>query len=225
MASIMLSTDTAQKTVLLVDDHPLIRRGFANVIESRGDLAVIGEAEDSDGALLFLSSVPVDLAIVDLILKDCHGLELIKQIRKTHESTRILVVSMYDEGLFIHRARRAGAHGYVHKRASAEVLMEAIDTVLAGQLYFRASSDGLNGENMSEDSDRIRLTKLTDREIEVFTLIGQGLTTREIAARLHRSVKTVESFREKIKKKLEYGSSAELTRYAIRWVLQRPLEM
>ena len=221
----MPNTVTAQKSILLVDDHPLIRRGFANVIESRGDLSVRGEAEDSDTALKLLSEMNFDLAVIDLILKDCHGLELIKQIRKAYPTIRILVVSMYDEGLFIHRARRAGAHGYVHKRASAEGLMEAIDAILEGQLYFRASSDGMDAQELGENSERIRLSKLTDREIEVFTLIGQGLTTREIADRLHRSVKTVESFREKIKKKLAYGSSAELTRYAIRWVLQRPLEM
>ena len=208
---------------MIVDDHPLMRRGFAEVISDQSRLELCAEAASAADALKTVKTAKPDLMIVDICLPDTSGLELIKRISATRESPRILVASIHDETLFAERCLRAGAMGYINKAEPAEKVVEAIFRVLEGEVYLSTDMTGrllkgvVSGPHAIESSP---IDKLTDREIEVFDLIGRGLTTREISAKLHVSIKTVETHREHIKTKLELESAVELTRHAVQWVLE-----
>ena len=214
-------TRPAKKAILIVDDHPVLRRGLASLIESEPDLAVCGEAATCQAALQAIRQRKPDLVIVDLGLEGCDGLDLIKEMKHQHPGTPALVLSMHDESLYAERALRAGARGYVTKQQLDETVLIAIRRLLNGEMYMsekigeRFAQKFLAGRTLEKDSP---LAVLIDRQLEVFRLIGQGQGTRQIAKRLHLSIKTIESHLEHIKQKLTIDSGAELVRRAIQWV-------
>jgi DNA-binding NarL/FixJ family response regulator len=215
-------TGTQRKhTILVVDDHPIVRRGLSQLINQEPDLIVCGEAENAASALDFLKKSRPDLAIVDISLQGVDGIELIKTIKARYEGPPVLVVSMHDESLFAERALRVGARGYIMKQEAIEKMMEAIRKVLKGEIYVSEKVSArivrrfIHGKEEGADSP---IEILSDRELEVFQLIGQGHATRQIAEELHVSVKTVESYRANIKEKLNLKNAAELVKHAVHWV-------
>lgn len=211
----------ARRTILIVDDHPMLRRGLAALIESEPGLTVCGEAATRSAALEAIRASPPDLVIVDLVLGDSHGLDLVKDIQTHHPNIPALVLSMHDEAVYAERSLRAGARGYVTKRELDDTLLIAIHRVLAGETYMSAKLQAqlaakfVAGRTLETASP---LDALTDRELEVFHLIGQGRSTRQIAETLHLSIKTIESHREHIKQKLHLEFGAELAQRATQWV-------
>jgi DNA-binding NarL/FixJ family response regulator len=215
--------------ILIVDDHPVCRIGLQSLLEREPDLSVDGEAEDAAEALAALRRVPVDLVIVDLILKGSSGLELVKLIKAELPRLPILLISIHDEALFAERALRAGATGYVRKDASGEQIIEAVRRTLQGQLVV---SDDISGnllrrlnvgrtpappESGASGTDPVS-PPLTDREIEILQLLGQGLSTRQCAEQLHLSLKTVETHQAHLKEKLGLRDANQLRRYAAVWL-------
>jgi DNA-binding NarL/FixJ family response regulator len=208
--------------ILLVDDHPLVRRGLAEVIAREPDMETCGEAADVLEAIREVERTSPDAVVVDLILKTGHGIELIEKLKSHDPQIKTLVSSMHDETLFAERVLRAGAMGYVSKREPPEALVQAIRQVLRGELYV---SPGMTNHLLQRvvvgaPAQEDPVQGLSNREIAVYQMIGQGLTIRQIATRLHLSPKTVETHREKIKQKLNLKSSAELNRHAVQWVLE-----
>jgi DNA-binding NarL/FixJ family response regulator len=215
--------EIATHRILIVDDHPIVRRGLAQIINDQPDLEVCGQAESQAEALKLLVETEPELIIVDVSLKDGSGIELIKQIKSRLPDAKMLVSSMHDESLFAERALRAGAMGYIDKQEATERTVEAIRHVLGGRVYLssRMADRMLHRIVAGEaEPDRSPIESLSDRELEVFELIGQGLMTRQIAKKLHLSHKTIETYRENIKQKLNLKSGAELTRHALQWVLE-----
>ncbi len=212
------------KRILIVDDHPLMRKGVAHLIEEEPDLEVGGEADTAAQALNLISARQPDLVLTEIALPDRSGLELIKDVRVFHPGVPVLVVSMHDERLYAERVLRAGGRGYVPKQEDGRRLLQAIRKVLAGHIYVseRVSAKILEmfAGRRAEAADS-PLELLSDREFEVFHLIGEGHTSRQIAERLHLSVKTVEVHRANIKRKLKLPSGGEVVRYAIRWTESR----
>ncbi len=210
--------------VMLVDDHPLVRRGLRELIDDKPDLEVCGEAADANQALELLDQVNPDLMVVDISLGGVSGLDLIKRVRARNHEVKMLVSSMHDDQLYAERALRAGATGYVNKNEDPDRLLEAIQVVLKGGTFFseavttRLLQQAVGNQAGQTDSP---IGQLSNRELQVYEFIGQGLSTREIAGRLHLSVKTIESHREKIKAKLKLKSGVELNRHAIQWVLEQ----
>jgi len=213
-----------KRRILIVDDHPLVRAGIAALIGNEPDLMVCGETAVFSEALQLARGTEPDLAIVDLSLADGSGLELVKRLKGCEPDVQILVCSMHEESLFAQRVLNAGAMGYINKQEATSHVIEAIRRVLDGKVYLSERMTervlyGLAGGGALGGAASIR--NLTDRELEVLSLIGRGLVTSEIAEQLHLSVKTVETHREKIKKKLNLSSGGELTRYAVQWVLEQ----
>ncbi len=210
------------RKVLIVDDHPLMRAGLTMRISLLPDLQVCGEAASGEEALALVNQADPDLVLVDLSLKSGHGLELIKQIKSQHPRVKILVVSAFDESLYAERALRAGALGYLNKQESIEKLPEAIRTVLAGQRFVSATmARRLLDQSFSvSDQSKTPIERLSNRELEIFQLIGEGLTTGTIANRLFLSTNTIDTHRENIKRKLGLANAGELTRAAVQWVLE-----
>ncbi len=207
---------------MIVDDHPLVRRGLAQLIDAQDKLSICGEAGDAAEATQKLEELNPDLIIVDISLGGVNGIELIKRIRAKDDDVKILVSSMHDESIYAERALRAGASGYVNKEVATETVIQAIRNVLEGEHYFSAD---LTGELMKRvvsgtAGEGSPVDSLSDREIEVFEKIGKGMMTREIAELLKLSVKTIETHREHIKIKLRLRNAAELTRAAVQWVLE-----
>jgi len=211
------SNDVAQ--VLVVDDHPVVRGGLTRVINREPDLHVCGGAEDAGEALEAIASQKPDLVIVDIRLKTSSGLDLIRDIRARFGQLPVLVLSMLEEKMYAERALKAGADGFVAKTEPATVLLGAIRQVLAGRVYVGKASAEQLLESMTNSANGIANgpEHLSDRELEVFRLIGQGLPRREIARRLHRSIHTVDSHVARIKAKLNVKTASELTQYAIQW--------
>lgn len=210
--------------VLIVDDHPLVRAGIAALIGGEPDLEVCGEAGTFGEALELARGTGPDLAILDLSLAEGSGLELVKRLKRGEHDIRILVCSLHDESLFAQRALNAGAMGYINKQEATSNVIQAIRRVLSGKIYLSKRMterllQGFAGGELVGAMPPIR--SLTDRELEVFSLIGRGLSTSRIAEQLHLSVKTVEAHREKIKKKLNLDSGSELMRYAVQWTLEQ----
>jgi len=206
---------------MLVDDHPMTRAGLAQLINKQPDLQVLGEAGDAAEALRALSKFKPDLILTDITMPGHNGLEFIKDVLALHKPLPILVISMHDELIYAERVLRAGARGYVMKEVGGEKLLAAIRRVLSGQVYLseRMSAlllDSLTGHRPRGSSSPIE--KLTDREFEVFQMIGQGKSTRDIAAQLHLSPKTVDVHRGHIKEKLDLKDATSLVRHAVRWV-------
>jgi DNA-binding NarL/FixJ family response regulator len=211
----------SKKRILIVDDHPMMRQGLAQLIDNEVDLKVCGEADTAGQALIVVSSQKPDLVLADISLPDKNGLELIKDLQAMHPGLPVLVVSMHDESLYAERVLRAGGRGYIMKQEGGKKLMEAIRQVLGGQIYV---SEKMSAKILEIFSGRrpqaanSPLERLSDREFEVFQLIGQGKTTREIADHLHLSVKTVEVHRANIRQKLKLASGTDVVHQAIRWV-------
>ena len=210
----------AKKKIFLVDDHDLARMGLKRLIESEGDLSVCGEAGDGTDALKALPKAAPDVLIADLSMPEMGGLDLIKAVRQRWPKLPILVISMHDESVYAERVFAAGARGYLMKKESATKVIPALREVLAGKRHMSDAMkekmlDRLADGGKPEDGSPVE--SLSDRELEVFELIGEGLKTGEIAEKLHLSVKTVESYREQIKIKLKVSTASELTHYAVEW--------
>ena len=207
--------------VYLVDDHPIVRQGLIKLIEQEDNLEVCGEAGNVSDALAAIRKLDPDVILVDISLEDSNGLELIKMIDDLGLQIPMLVLSMHDESLYAEHALRAGASGYVMKQAASNTLIQAIDKVMAGEIYVskNMSSQMLKMAFRSGSEDaRTGVELLSLREIEVFELIGRGNSTREIAEQLNLSVKTIETYRAHIKDKLQLRSGTELMQRAIHWV-------
>lgn len=210
-------------SILIVDDHPIVREGLAALLSNYPEFHVCGEAGDIATALTFVNAGSPDIAIVDISLKDENGLDLIRRIKARNEHVRILVASMYDESLYAERALAAGAMGYVNKQIAGRNIVSAIRQILEGRVYLSEQMTARLLTHVAGHpiSDRARADSLlTIRELEVFRLIGNGLPTAGIAERLHVSIKTVETHRQKIKLKLGLSNTSELSREAAHWVLQ-----
>jgi DNA-binding NarL/FixJ family response regulator len=208
--------------ILIVDDHPLVRTGLASLIGGEPDMEVAGEVATVSAALDKIRCDQPDAAIVDLSLGDGSGLELIKRLSARHSEVRLLVCSMHDEVLFAQRALNAGAMGYINKQEATTDVIKALRQVLDGKIYLsaRMTERVLDGVARGQvDARSASIASLTDRELEVFGLIGQGMGASRIAECLSLSVKTIETHRDKIKKKLNLHSAIELNRAAMQWVL------
>ncbi|HAM73651.1 MAG TPA: DNA-binding response regulator [Verrucomicrobiales bacterium] len=207
--------------VLLVDDHPVLRRGLGQLINQEPDMAVCGEAEDAPHAFDAVAQLTPDVVVVDVSLKGSNGIELIKNLKARYPDLPILVLSMHDESLYAERALRAGGLGYIMKDEAFEQVLTAIRQVLKGEIFL---SDKMKGRMLQQVAfGRTKavsspIETLTDRELEVFRLIGQGHGTRQIAEELHLSVRTVEAYREYIKEKLNLKNATELVQHAFHWV-------
>lgn len=211
----------ARKQILLVDDHPLMRAGLAQLINRQPDLVVCGEAGDPAAANQELARVQPDLILTDLTMPGRSGFEFIKDIIAMKPGLPILVVSMHDEVIYAERSLRAGARGYVMKEAGGENLLAAIRRVLTGQIYLSPQMSAKVLENLSGRRPRgsaSPIERLSDREFEVFQLVGLGKSTREIAGQMHLSPKTVDAHRAHIKEKLQLEDMTALVRFAVRWV-------
>jgi DNA-binding NarL/FixJ family response regulator len=210
----------ARARILLVDDHPMVRERLAEIIMREPDLMVCGEAEDRHQALEIIPVSKPDLAILDLTLKSSHGLDLIKDIRARHPQLRMLVLSMHDESLYAERVVRAGAGGYITKQEATKKILPAIRRVLAGELYLNdkiAAQIIARRTNHSQTDAESAMDRLSDRELRVFELTGQGHNTSQIAREMHVEVKTVETYRARIKEKLRLKNAADLLQSAIGW--------
>lgn len=211
----------ARKRILLVDDHPFMRAGLGALIDRQADMMVCGEAGNPSEAFAQLTRAKPDLVLTDLTMPGRSGLEFIKDLLATAPRLSVLIISMHDEAVYAERALRAGARGYIMKEAGGENLLTAIRQVLRGEVYVSPKMsarilEGLSGGRPRRSTSPIE--KLTDREFEVFQMIGQGKSTRDIAVQLHLSPKTVDVHRGNIKEKLELKDATSLIRHAVRWV-------
>ena len=207
--------------ILIVDDHPMMRQGLAQLINNEPDLVVSGEAETAEKAVEAVEQQKPDLVLIDITLPGRSGLELVKDLHTLDSALQILVISMHDESLYAERVLRAGARGYIMKQEGGLQIMQAIRKVLSGQIYVSPKMSSKILEIFSghrPEGASSTLERLTDREFEVFQLIGQGRSTRQIAEQLHLSVKTVEVHRQNMKQKLDVSDGPSLVRAAIRWV-------
>lgn len=206
--------------ILLVDDHPVVRDGFAEVINREPDLTVCAAAEDRSGALKAIESTTPHLVVIDLTLKNSSGMELIKDIHVRWPQLLVLVVSMHNENLYAERILRAGARGYITKQQATRDILMAIRRVLSGGVYLNETTGAAVLARLAaspQAKDDAVMDLLTDRELQVFELTGQGFNTREISGQLHIDMKTVETYRLRIREKLNLDSSSELLKLAIRW--------
>ncbi len=207
--------------VFIVDDHPLLRKGLGELINQQLDMIICGEAEDAPEALKAICQIRPDLVIVDISLKSQNGIELIKNIKAINPSIQILVLSMHDESIYALRVLKAGAKAYVMKQEVVDKVMEAIRRIRAGKVFVservaaQMLSQVVDGNDPSKDSP---VDSLSDRELEIVTMIGNGTPTREIAKRLSISIKTVESHRAHIKDKLSLTNATQLVQWCVRWV-------
>jgi DNA-binding NarL/FixJ family response regulator len=207
------------RRILIVDDHPLVRMGLRGLLDAEPGLQVCGEAGSLADAVAAVRRLRPDLVVTDLSLGDGNGLELIKRLQAQHEDLRVLVCSMHDERLFAMRALDAGACGYVGKEQAGRHVVEAVRECLAGRVWLsRAMSEQHAGGSAEVTPAGEAMARLTPRELAVFELIGRGLKPSQIAAQIHLSVKTVETHREKIKKKLKLQNGSDLTRSAMQWM-------
>jgi DNA-binding NarL/FixJ family response regulator len=214
-----VATRGTKSKIFIVDDHPMMRQGLAQLIHNEPDLEVCGEAEEVPMAVEQIEQLRPDLAIVDISLRSTSGLDLIKDLKARQQEVPVLVISMHDESLYAERVLRAGGRGYVMKQEGGRKIMEAIRQVLAGQTYVSTSMAAhiLNAFAGRGKSGNSPVETLSDREFQVFELIGAGCSTKEIAAKLHVSVKTIEVHRVNVKQKLKIATAPELIRYAVRW--------
>ena len=215
-----------KRAVFVIDDHPIVREGLAQLINREPDLVVCGHAEDVYGAVKAMESLKPDIAVADISLKGADGIELIKNLKVRIPGLPVLVLSIHDESLYAPRALRAGARGYIMKQEATENVLVALRRVLNGEIYLseRMANKMLQQfVGISSTTGRFSVDRLSDRELEVFRLIGQGHGTRRIAEELRLSVKTVESYREHIKDKMILEDASELVQHAIQWVQQEKL--
>ncbi len=212
---------TGRVTVAIVDDHPLVREGLAARISAQPDMEVCGEAADIESALELIVTKRPSLVIVDIALRNGHGIDLIKRIVAAGVNTRMLVVSAYDESFFAERALRAGALGYINKQELQGQVVEALRTVLRGERYLSSvMAQRLIAQAIGSKAAHGGTETLTDRELQIFQLIGRGKSTREIAQELNVSVHTIDSHREHIRAKLDLHSGTELIQRAVQWHIE-----
>ncbi len=207
--------------VMLVDDHPILRQGLAQLINLEADMTVCGQAEDSPNAFSAVCEQNPDVVLVDISLKGGNGIELVKNIKARFPDMPMLVLSMHDESLYAERALRAGSRGYIMKEEATEKVLVAIRKVVTGEIYLSDKMQAKMLQQMANGRAKVvtsPIEYLTDRELEVFRLIGEGRSTRQIAGELHLSVRTVEAYREYIKSKLNLKNSTELVQHAFHWV-------
>ena len=207
-------------SVIIIDDHPLFSRGLAQLIETQDSFKVSGMAKNRNEALDLLGKVTPDLAIVDLNLGQEDGLELIKDIVIIHPKTKILVLSMHDERFYAERALKAGAKGYIMKEEAETQVIDAIKTVVKGDIYLSEAEKKRINNDISQEASKESfdlISTLSDRQLQIFTLIGKGIGTVEIANKLNLSIKTIDTHKENIKAKLHCASSGELRQMAIEW--------
>lgn len=215
-------TAPAKWTVLIVDDHPIVRQGLALLINREADLRVCGDAEEANSALLRIEELKPDLVVLDISLNGPDGLDLLKDLRLRDPNLPVLILSMLNESLYAERALRAGANGFIMKQEATERVLVAIRRILGGEVYL---SDRMANRMLHRfvgggpAQDRSPIAGLTDRELEVFRLIGEGHGTRQIADELHISVKTVESYQAHIKDKLSLKNARELVQLAVQWTV------
>jgi len=213
--------ETRKKKIMIVDDHPILRKGLSLFINQEPDLVVAGEAEDAHHALEMIDALKPDMVIIDISLPGIDGIELIKTIKMRYHNIPALVVSMHDESLFAERAIRAGARGYIMKQEAVEDVLVAIRRVLNGEIFVSNKiATRMLEKFVDTDTGKVAsfIELLSNRELTVFQMIGQGFGTRQIAEKLHISVKTVESYRAHIKEKLKLNNATDLLKYAIQWV-------
>lgn len=210
-----------KRKIFIVDDHPVFRQGLADLINQEQDLLVCDQAEDGPQALKAIRALRPDMVVVDITLKETSGLELIKDLKVHYPNLPVLTLSMHEESLYAERTLRAGAKGYITKREASDRVIAAIRKVLSGGVYI---SNGMAAKLVSRligsgpEAGASATDRLSDRELEVFRLIGQGHGSLQIAEKLCLSVKTIETYRAHIKEKLNLANAAELRRYAIQWV-------
>lgn len=210
-----------KKQIFLVDDHPLVREWLTNLINQQTDLVVSGEADSAPVALRGIETMTPDVAVIDISLSSGSGIELIKDVRRISPKTAVVVLSMHDESLYAERALRAGARAYVMKRDTTKKILGAIRTVLEGKIYLNPEfASTLTQRFIDGSSASIRkspIEQLSDRELEVFRMLGDGLETRKIGESLNISIKTVQVYCARIKEKLRLNTATELLREAVRW--------
>lgn len=209
--------------ILIVDDHPVVRQGLRLALARYPELEICGEADGEDVAIQQFRALSPDLVVADISLNNGSGLELIKELKALQPASRILIWSMHDETLFAERAIRAGAMGFVNKTEPIETVIAAIERIIVGKVYVSEQmTERMISRTMGSGTNEVRtpMESLSDRELEVFQEIGHGVTTRQIAAKLGLSPKTVETYRENIKSKLKLANATELTRHAVQWVLE-----
>ena len=211
-----------RKRIFVVEDHPIVREGIALLVNREPDLAICGEASDADEALEAIRTAHPHLVLMDISIRGCNGIELTKNILKQHPGLRVIMLSMHDEALYAERALKAGARGYVMKHEAPDVVLKAIRQVLSGELYVSENMSSRVVADLAGSSqlqpNRPGIERLTDRELEIFDLIGRGVTTVDMARRLGLSPKTVEAHRSHIKQKLNIAKFSVLALHAIRWV-------
>jgi DNA-binding NarL/FixJ family response regulator len=215
------SAPQKKRRILVVDDHPMMRQGLAQLIGAEPDLTICGEAANAEQAIDAIRTCKPELVLADISLPGKNGLELIKDFQAIQPELPVLVISMHDESLYAERVLRAGGRGYIMKQEGGDKMMAAIRQVLAGKIYVSEKMsagilESLSGRRAA--AENASMDKLTDREFEVFQLIGQGKSSRDIAEQLHLSIKTVDVHRTNIKGKLKLNSAAELVRFSARWV-------
>jgi|SRR6056297_3504957 len=217
------------KKIVIIDDHPIVRQGLTELINQEEDLIVCGQADDAHQAMSVIAETKPHIAIVDISLKETSGLELIKDINVRFPDVLVLTLSMHDESLYAERSLRAGAKGYVMKQEATDTVVKAIRKILSGQVYVsdnmaaRMVRKVVGGGRVEVGASAIE--RLSDRELEVFLLIGQGYGTRQIAEKLYLSIKTIETYRAHLKEKLNLESASELLQYAIQWVNSHEKEL
>jgi DNA-binding NarL/FixJ family response regulator len=211
---------TTKHRIFVVDDHPLVREGLTNLINRQHDLSVCGEAEDSAEAIANIARTQPDVALIDISLKNESGLELVKNLESQFPTVALIVLSMHDETLYAERALRAGARGYVMKRETTKSVLTAIRRVLEGSVYVSDRVVNSMARKFASSDKKLAsspIDHLSDRELEIFRLLGQGRTTSQIADDLHLSLKTVQAYCARAKDKFGVSSFSELTRLAVRW--------
>lgn len=215
------NSDQQAARILIVEDHPVVRRGLVDLINAEPDLHVCGEADDAPAAIQLLGQTRPDLVIIDISLKRGNGIDLVKQIKARDGAIKLLVTSVHDESLYAERALRAGAMGYVNKSEPIQTILNAVRQVLRGRIFL--SMPMVNRMLQSpapETTQESPIASLSDRELQVFELISRGLTTREIASKLLLSIKTIETHRDHIRMKLKLKNSTELIHHAVQWFLE-----
>jgi len=224
MEETMSSANEKKIRVFVVDDHPIVRQGLRMIIEEEDNMDVCGESGNANDAIRLISDLEPDIVLVDISLEGtASGIDLVTSLKKRHPSIPALIISMHDDSLYAERSIMAGARGYVMKNQVEDVIITAINTVLSGELYLKQNTSLKIVSRLLHGSGEEKQTSvdgLTDREFDIFRLLGQGLGTRKIANKLNISVNTVETHRRNIKKKLELTDSDELIMYAIRWGIE-----
>ncbi len=216
-----MSPEKEKARILIVEDHPIFRMGMSDLINQENDMMVCGDADDVTGGRKAIEQLQPDMVIVDLSLKDSNGMDLVKEISRRFNKLPVLVLSMHDESLHAERCLLAGARGYVMKQEASEFVVKAIRHILAGNIYISQKIMGNILDKFQSRPESIHKTpiqSLTDREMEVFRLIGKGHSSSKIAHQLNISVKTVGTYRERIKEKLGLQHGGDLSRYAVLWV-------